>query len=212
MSEVDNSGPTTRRDVLKQGALVAATLGVGIASGDALADERWHDRGDIAILRFLAAAELIEHDLWQQYAEVGENNDEFMEALEAIDDDMVEYAVDVTEDELSHHQFINAYLRSIGASPVNLDRFRNIPSPPVEGLRQIGRLTNLTRLSVDTSFYTRYRSAGNPDFGDDFPQIATIIRQPGIPTRNGLDEDTLGGIARVAAFHFASIEIGGTSL
>ena len=129
MSEVDNSGPTTRRDVLKQGALVAATLGVGIASGDALADKRWHDRGDIAILRFLAAAELIEHDLWQQYAEVGENNDEFMEALEAIDDDMVEYAVDVTEDELSHHQFINAYLRSIGAPPVNLDRFRNDTEP-----------------------------------------------------------------------------------
>jgi hypothetical protein len=118
----------------------------------------------------------------------------------------------VTEDELSHHEFINAYLKSIGADPVNLDEFRKIPSPHVTGLRQIGRLTNLTRLSVDTSYYTRYRGTGNPDFGDHFPQIATIINQPGIPTKNGLDDDTLGAIARVATFHFASIEVGGTSL
>jgi hypothetical protein len=218
MSEIDESSQSTRRDLLKRGALAGAALGFAVTGGDAVAqgepqrNSDSHDRGDIAILRFLAAAELIEHDLWQQYAEVGENNDEFNEALEAIDDDIVEYAVDTTEDELSHHQFINAYLKSIGEHPVNLDEFRKIPSPPVEGLQQIGRLTNLRQLSVDTSYYTRYRSMGNPDFGDHFPQIATIVKQPGIPTHNGLDANTLGGIARVAAFHFASIEIGGTSL
>lgn len=217
MSEIDETSRSTRRDFLRGSTLAGAALGVAVAGGDMLAGVEParasnNDRGDIAILRFLAAAELIEEDLWQQYAEVGENNHDFNEALEAIDDDIVEYAVDTTEDELSHHQFINAYLRSIGERPVNLDEFRRIPSPHVDGLRQIGRLTNLTRLTVDTSYYTRYRSMGNPDFGDHFPQIATIINQPGIPTRNGLDDDTLGGIARVAAFHFASIEIGGTSL
>jgi hypothetical protein len=219
MSDIDEKSTTTRRELLTRGALAGAALGAAALGDSAFAqddmrrhDDRHLDRGDVAILRFLAAAELIEHDLWQQYAELGENNPDFGEALEGIDDDMVDYAVDVTEDELSHHQFINAYLKSIGADPVNLDEFRKIPSPHVTGLRQIGRLTNLTRLSVDTSYYTRYRGTGNPDFGDHFPQIATIINQPGIPTKNGLDDDTLGAIARVATFHFASIEVGGTSL
>ena len=92
-------------------------------------------RRDIAILRFLAAAELIETDLWQQYAELAQGNPRYGEALESIDDDLPVYAVDVTEDELSHAEFINAYLHSIGAEPVNLDRFRVIASPPVTGLR-----------------------------------------------------------------------------
>jgi Ferritin-like domain len=167
---------------------------------------------DVAILRFLAAAELVETDLWQQYAELAVGNPAYMEALEAIDDDLPVYTVDITEDELSHAEFINAYLASIGEHPVNLDRFRTIIPPAVTGLRSIGRLTNLTDLTVDTSYFTRYQSTENPDFGATFPQIATIREQPAIPTSNGLDDDTLGGIARVAAFHFASVEQGGTSL
>jgi len=197
--------------MLKQGAFAGAALSVAAAQ-DAAKAAVGSDEGDIAILRFLAAAELIEHDLWLQYAELGENNADYREALEAIDDDMVDYAVDVTDDELSHHQFINAFLASIGADPVNLDRFRTIQSPPVQGLRQIGRLTNLKSLTIDTSYYNRYRSTGNPDFGDVFPQIAKIINQPAIPMHNGTSDSVLGGMARVAAFHFASIEIGGTSL
>jgi hypothetical protein len=167
---------------------------------------------DVAILRFLAAAELVETDLWQQYAELAVGNPAYMEALEAIDDDLPVYTVDITEDELSHAEFINAYLASIGEQPVNLDQFRTIVPPAVAGLRPIGRLTNLTGLTVDTSYFTRYQSTENPDFGATFPQIATIREQPAIPTSNGLDEDTLGAMARVAAFHFASIEQGGTSL
>jgi len=163
-------------------------------------------------LRFLAAAELIEHDLWLQYAELGENNPGFSEALEAIDDEMVDYTVDVTDDELRHHEFINAFLRSRGAEPVNLDQFKVISPPNVTGIQQTPRLTNLTKLTVDTSYYTRYRSSNNPDFGATFPQIATIIEQPGIPTADNLSDRKLGAIARVAAFHFASIEVGGTSL
>ena len=163
---------------------------------------------DIAILRFLAAAELLETDLWQQYAELAQGNPGYREALESIDDDLPVYTVDVTEDELSHAQFINAFLRSIGADPVNLDAFRVIPSPHVRGLRKIGRLTNLTDLTVDTSYFTRYQRTGNPDFGDTFPQIATIRDQPAIPTSNGVGDRALAGIARVAAFHFASDRAG----
>src|SRR5215207_2647809 len=222
MTKPENLGNATRRDVLKCGAIAGAAVGIALG-GDALSADRTtksdnpvskdlFDKGDIAILRFLAAAELIEHDLWQQYAELGENNRAYRDALEEIDDDMVDYTVDVTEDELSHHQFINAFLVAEGADAVDLDEFRTIPSPPVKGLQQIGRLTNLTELSIDTSYYTRYRSTGNPDFGDKFPQIATIVRQPGIPTRNGINARALSGIARVATFHFASIEVGGTSL
>ena len=167
---------------------------------------------DVAILRFLAAAELIETDLWQQYAELSAGNPAYIEALEAIDDDLPVYNIDITEDELSHAEFINAFLRSIGEHEVNLDRFRVIPSPPVDGLRRVSRLTNLTDLTVDTSYFRRYQSTENPDFGATFEQIATIRDQPAIPTSNGLDDDTLGAIVRVAAFHFASIEQGGTSL
>ena len=169
-------------------------------------------RRDIAILRFLAAAELIETDLWQQYAELAHGNPRYREALETIDDDLPVYAIDVTEDELSHAEFINAYLRSIGAEPVNLDRFRVIASPPVTGLRQIGRLTNLTDLTVNTSYFRRYQSTRNPDFGATFDQIATIRDQPAIPTSNSVGDQALAGIVRVAAFHFAWVEQGGTSL
>jgi hypothetical protein len=167
---------------------------------------------DVAILRFLAAAELVETDLWQQYAELATGNPGYGEALEAIEDELPIYAVDTTEDELSHAEFINAYLRAIGEQPINLDPFRVIPSPPVRGLRQVPRLTNLTALTVDTSYYTRYLSTQNPDFGATFPQIATIRDQPAIPTSNSVSDRKLAGIARVAAFHFASIEQGGTSL
>lgn len=213
---VHDLADSARREILKRGAFAGAALAMTaggiLPSHSAGAAARKLGSGDGAILRFLAAAEIIEHDLWLQYAELGENNPDFGEALEAIDDDMVDYAVDVTDDELSHHEFINAFLVSRGAEPVNLDPFKTIPPPNVTGIQQTPRLTNLTKLSVDTSYYTRYRRSGNPDFGTSFPQIATIIEQPGIPTANGLGDKTLGGIARVAAFHFASIEIGGTSL
>jgi hypothetical protein len=220
MTQVHDLADSARRQFLKRGAAAGAAFGLAIASGTALPSRSIAaatrggslTHGDAAILRFLAAAELIEHDLWQQYAELGENNPDFKEALEGIDDDMVDYAVDVTEDELSHHEFINAFLVSEGAHPVNLDEFRTIQPPDVTGIQPTPRLTNLTKLSVDTSYYNRYRGTGNPDFGDSFPQIATIIEQPGIPTKDGLGSHRLRGIASVAAFHFASIEVGGTSL
>src|SRR5882724_3271459 len=129
--------------------------------------------GDIAILRFLAAAELIESDLWQQYNELGGvngGNAAYMLALQNLDGDMPQYIADNTDDELSHAAFLNAYLQSKGAEQVNLDKFRTLLSSKATGARQIGRLTNLQRLNVDTSWYTRYRSKMNPDFGATFGQ------------------------------------------
>jgi hypothetical protein len=131
---------------------------------------------------------------------------------------MDQYIHDNTEDELTHELFINAYLASKGADTVNLDHFRVLPSSKATGAQQIGRLTNLMQLSVDTTWYTRYRSrAKNPDFGDSFPQaIPTIAtgQHPAIPRSDAdtSDANHLQAIANTAGFHFATIEQGGTSL
>ena len=211
----------------------AGAVGVAAVSGGLLADAARATApvtsGDIAILRFLAAAELIETDLWQQYAELGGvngGNPAYMSALENLDGDMPQYVSDNTDDEHSHAVFLNAYLRSVGAQPVNLDKFRTLPSSKATGAQQIGRLTNLQNLNVDTSWYTRYRSTHNPDLGATFPQAVTIQNQPAIPLS---DTDTPPGqqqpvppktpkqermqaIANTAGFHFAMIEQGGSSL
>jgi hypothetical protein len=197
--------------------------------------------GDAAILRFLAAAEIIESDLWLQYQELaGVQDDEvsklasqlipgypaqptggnpgYTAALKQLDGDMDQYIHDNTEDELSHEVFINAYLASKGADTVNLDKFRTLPSSKATGANQFGRLTNLMQLSVDTSWWTRYRSrTGNPDFGDSFPQAVPTLavgQHTAIP-RSNRDLVTVvftQAIANTAGFHFAFIEQGGTSL
>ncbi|MEO8737358.1 MAG: ferritin-like domain-containing protein [Edaphobacter sp.] len=186
-------------------------------------------RGDAAILRFLAAAELIESDLWQQYNELGGvkgGNPAYIAALENLDSDMPQYITDNTDDELSHAAFLNAYLKSKGAQPVDLDRFRHLPSSQATGAKQIGRLTNLLNLNVDLSWYTRYRSKENPDLGGTFKGPFTITNEPAIPLN---DTDTpphtpqpnpptlpqsrrMQAIANTAGFHFAFIEQGGSSL
>src|SRR5271156_4348268 len=69
--------PVNRRSLLRGGLLAggAATLGAGLltrgASAFAQTNNSSLNKSDIAILRFLAAAELIESDLWLQYAELG---------------------------------------------------------------------------------------------------------------------------------------------
>ena len=185
-------------------------------------------RGDADILRFLAAAELIEADLWLQYNELGGIQDPevpggtgspaYTAALQVLDGDMNQYIHDNTDDEISHFTFINAYLASKGAEPVNLDQFRTLPSSQATGAQQIGRLTNLMQLTVDTSFWTRYRSDSmNPDFGDTLPQaIPTLAvgEHTAIPRTDAdtTDPNFLQAIANTAGFHFAWVEQGGTSL
>ncbi len=185
-------------------------------------------KGDIAILTFLAAAEFLEADLWEQYNELAGIQDgelpggggcgPYKKALQALDEDMPQYIHDNADDERSHAAFINAYLASKGAAPVNLDPFRTIPSSTVSGARQIGRLTNLTQLTIDTSWWARYRSATkNPDLGDSFPQAVPGLAKGAFPAIPRSDADLepaahLQAIANTAAFHFGAIEQGGSSL
>src|SRR5215470_621623 len=170
------------------------------------------NRSDIAVLKFLAAAELIEADLWGQYSELATNNLEFRAALQKIDDSMPDYVIGDFDDETSHAAFINAFLVAAGQEPINLDPFRTLPSVQVEGAQNKGRLTNLTNLTVDTSYYERYRSTGNPDFGNTFEQIVNITNQPAIPTSDSIRGLHMLSVAQTAAFHFAAIEQGGSSL
>jgi hypothetical protein len=187
------------------------------------------NQGDVAILRFLAAVELIESDLWQQYNELGGvngGNPAYMLALQNLDGDMPQYIADNTDDELSHAAFLNAYLESRGAEKVDLDKFRILPSSQATGARQVRRLTNLQRLNVDTSWYTRYRSKMSPDFGATFGQAVNIVNQPAIPLNETDTPHTMQqpvppttaqqrrmqAIANTAGFHFAYIEQGGASL
>jgi hypothetical protein len=207
----------------------AAVPGATLFASGAMARSSALTAGDIAILRFLAAVELIESDLWQQYNELGGvkgGNPAYMAALSNLDGDMPQYIADNTDDELSHAAFLNAYLRSKGARKVDLDEFRTLPSSKATGARQVGRLTNLLRLDVDTSWYTRYRASASPDFGATFPQAVTIKGQPALPVSDtdtpptqqqpvppvGAQENRMQAIANTAGFHFAYIEQGGSSL
>ena len=232
--EADEHGQdlTSRRSFLLKGAVVgAAGLGAGgllAGTPEALASNGRLAAGDVAILRFLAAAELIETDLWQQYNELagiqdkevpgGSGSPAYADAVAVLDEDMAQYIHDNTDDELSHASFINAYLKAHGAEPVNLSRFRTLPSSKATGAQQIGRLTNLMQLTVDTSFWTRYRGQSkNPDLGDRFPQAIpdlAVGEHPAIPRSDDdlAPSDHLQAIANTAGFHFAFIEQGGTSL
>ena len=202
-------------------AVSAATMGAGVLASNATAfaqDGSSLTAGDIAILRFLAAAELIETDLWQQYAELGGvtagKQNSYQKALQKLDGDGSQYITSNTLDELTHAEFLNAYLISKGAEPVDLDAFRTLPSSQADGAQQIGRLTSLTNLNVDTSWYTRYRSATNPDFGATFPQAITLNNVTAIPRTNADFESAhhIQAIANTAAFHFGTIEQGGSTL
>src|ERR1700687_4591175 len=227
-------GVVKRRSFLKGLGIAGATLSAGALLGtesnaQATRSTGRLSKGDAALLRFAAAAELIEADLWQQYNELGGvqgGNPAYISALSNLDGDMPQYIADNTDDELSHAAFLNAYLISKGEEPVDLDAFRNLPSSQATGAKNIGRLTNLLKLDVDLSWYTRYRSTQNPDFGAKLTGPFTIENQPAIPL-NDTDtpptqsqpvppttpqESRMQAIANTAGFHFAFIEQGGASL
>jgi hypothetical protein len=225
-----------RRAFMRQGGLAAGGAAIGLSlwtkGSSALAQGGGVTRGDIAILTFLAAIETIEADLWLQYAELGGVQDNqipglptggsaaYTTALNNLDADMAQYIHDNTDDEFSHRDFLNAYLASKGANPVNLDQFRTLPSSRATGANQIGRLTNLMQLTIDTSWYTRYRSsAKNPDLnpGFKFPQAVPSLSSgqfPAIPTTDAdlTPNGHIQAIANTAGFHFCFIEQGGSSL
>jgi hypothetical protein len=188
--------------------------------------------GDAALLRFPAALELLEADFWIQYNELGGIQDSdvpggsgipaYTADLENLDSDMAQYIHDNTDDEITHHNFLNAYLMSKGAAPANLDPFRTLMGSTATGVNTnlIGkRLTNLTQLTVDTSWWTRYRDdSHNPDLDPNhvFPQAVPTLgvnQHTAIPrTDADIVEPFLQAIANTAGFHFPTIEQGGNSL
>lgn len=213
-----NGGWVTRRSLVKGALAGAAVVGLGGLSRTmpalaASSEAPEVTAGDVAILRFLAAAELIETDLWVQYCELAKGNKAYGEALNLIEDELVTYTCDVAGDEQSHADFINGFLSANGHAPVNLDAFRTLPSSKATGARQIGRLTNLMHVTVDTSWYLRYRDTGNPDFGAKYPQFVDIVDKPLIPLSNEkLTKKQMQLIANSAAFHFCATEQGGSSI
>ena len=234
------SSSKNRRAFLKNGIVAAgaATVGAAMLDNGLSAFGKGHEgpeersgsitTGDAAILRFLAAAEILETDLWVQYNELGGIQDSevpggsgsppYVAALKVLDGDMDQYIHDNTEDEFTHEDFINAYLASKGADTVDLEQFRTLEGSKASGSSGKPRLTNLMELTVDTSWWTRYRSrTQDPDFGDTFPQAIPSLavgKHPAIPRTDAdlTPNDHIQAIANTAGFHFGTIEQGGTSL
>jgi hypothetical protein len=248
----DNRRSFLKNGMVAAGAM---TAGVGLVSGSAAfadtEDRSPITSGDIAILTFLSALEQVEADLWIQYAELGGPTPKvptsiglspidlklngkaittglstgYITALQVLDGDMPQYIADNTDDEISHHRFLNNYLQSKGGKPIDLsEQFAILPPSKVTGVPQTGRLTNLTQLKVDTTWWTRYRSANqNPDFGGKFENaVPDLAKAPhtAIPrtdaeaalNSDGTIPNHLQAIASTAGFHFGFIEQGGTSL
>jgi hypothetical protein len=235
-----NKRSVDRRSFMKSSLLAGgAAVGAGLLANATFARAQSNGQslsaGDVAILRFLAAAELIESDLWTQYAELGgigtnppievdphQTLNPYQVALSNLDSDGPQYITSNTADEVTHATFLNAYLQSRGAEPVNFDEFETLQGSTATGSTGIPRLTNLMNLTVDTSWFVRYRSGTNPDLGATFPQAITLKGVTAIPRSdadyhgasnpNFKGNDHIQAIANVAAFHFGYIEQGGSSL
>jgi hypothetical protein len=241
-------GGKDRRSFLKNGMIAAgaATMSAALLPGAVQVFGREEDdhspvtKGDVAILTFLSALEQVEADLWIQYAELGGATNQglspidlpfatglapaYITGLLVLDGDMPQYIADNTDDEISHHAFLNNYLQSKGANTVDLSQFAILPPSRVTGVPQHGRITNLKQLTIDTTWWTRYRSATkNPDLGGTFENAVPDLakgQHPAIPLNDGdlaLDKNGnisthLQAIANTAGFHFAFIEQGGSSL
>src|SRR5207248_872608 len=228
--------PLRRRSFLKRiSAASAATMGAGLLanSSSVFAQEGPEEhsgrltRGDAALLRFAAAAEIIETDFWVQYNELGgipdaevpggSGNAPYTAALSVLDEDMAQYVHDNTDDEFTHQNFLNAYLKSKGEEPVILEQFRILEGSTATGSSGKLRLTNLMRLTLDTSWWTRYRSSDhNPDLDPHFtfPQAVPSLavgEHTAIPRTDDdtMDANFLQAIANTAGFHMPTIEQGG---
>lgn len=228
-----------RRSFIRTGLTASlATAGAGLVTGSTTLsaedrNEEHHgrlNRGDAAMLRFAAAAEILETDFWVQYNELGgvvdgevpggSGNPAYTAALSVLDSDMAQYIHDNTDDEFTHQNFLNAYLKSKGEEPVSLEQFRTLEGSTATGSSGKPRLTNLMRLTLDTSWWTRYRSSdNNPDLDPHFtfPQAVPSLavgEHTAIPRTDDdtMDANFLQAIANTAGFHFPTIEQGGNSL
>jgi len=227
-----------RRSFLKAGLTAA---GATVASGllmrgtPALAQAQGSSSsapltaGDVAILRFLAAGEALEADFYTQYNELGGIQDNevpggsddriYAEKLRRIDPNFSQYLHDIADDEISHRNFLNAYLVTNGAEAVDMEPFRTLKGSIARGSSGALRLTNLMQLTVDTSWWTRYRSStNNPDVNPTtFEQAVPDLHNgqfTAIPRDNSdlYPHEHIQAIANTAAFHIPTVEQGGGSL
>jgi hypothetical protein len=244
-----------RRSFLKGLGITGAALlpgsGLLVNSANAIPNDDGGGKltaGDASILRFLATAEIIESDFWQQYWELGGTqlpdfasfdpstgqqptptggNAAYTKALQILDGDMPQYILDNTDDEFAHANFLRAYLKSKGANTSDIDllfgpHFRTLQGSTATGVdkTKIGkRLTNLTQLTIDTSFWGLYRTDNaNPDLGGKgFAEAVPTLKlgqHTAIPRTDAdtMNADLIKAIAFTAGFHFPFIEIHGTSL
>jgi len=223
-----------RRSFLKTGLAAAGgvTMGTGLlARGTtAFAQESGSlTPGDVAILQFLAAGEALEADFYTQYNELGGIQDSevsggtgnriYTERLRRIDPNFSQYIHDIADDEMSHRDFLNAYLVSRGADPVDMGPFRTLQGSTATGSSGESRLTNLMQLTLDTSWWTRYRSStNNPDVNPTvFEQAIPDLHNGKFTAIPRTDEDLgphehIQAIANTAAFHIPTVEQGGGSL
>ena len=239
MSEIKTSEEMikNRRSFLKTGLVAAGavTMGTGLlgrvtkayaqqtSSGSGLT------AGDVAILQFLAAGEALEADFYTQYNELGGHRDPevpggsgnriYTHALRRIDPNFSQYIHDITDDEMSHQNFLNAYLVSNGADPVDMEPFRTLQGSTATGSSGKLRLTNLMQLTINSSWWTRYRSGtNNPDVNPvTFEQAVPDLNNGKFPAIPRTDEDLyppehIQAIANTAAFHIPTVEQGGGSL
>jgi Ferritin-like domain len=231
--------PLNRRSFVKNGMIAAgaATMGAGLLadSPSLFATEKPQQRsgslstGDAALLRFAAAAEILEADFWIQYNELGgiqdnevpggSGNPVYTAQLQNLDPDFSQYVHDNTYDEITHNTFLNGYLVANGADPVDLEQFRTLQGSQATGSSGMLRLTNLMQLTLDTSWYTRYRSkTHNPDLDNYvFPQAVAGLHNGQFAAIPRSDADLnppvhIQAIAATAAFHMPTIEQGGSSL
>jgi hypothetical protein len=233
MSRTLNGTGQNRRNFLKSGLTAAGAAAAGLVlsehSTSVVAQSGGLTAGDAAILQFLAAGELLEVDFWTQYNELGgipdsevsggTGNAIYTERLRSIDRNFPQYIHDNTDDEISHAAFINAYLVSRGAEPVNLEPFRTLEGSKATGASGKPRLTNLMQLTIDSSWWTRYRSStNNPDVNPTTFEQAVPDLHSGQHTAIPRTDDDLyphphiQAIANTAAFQMPTVEQGGGSL
>jgi Ferritin-like domain/TAT (twin-arginine translocation) pathway signal sequence len=227
------SGHLNRRSFLKAGLATTGALALGTGSLEhataAFARTAGLTAGDTAMLRFLAAGEALEADFYTQYNELGGVQDgeipggtgsrEYTKRLNGIDPNFSQYIHDTADDEISHQNFLNAYLVANGAEAVDMEPFRTLAGSTATGSSGKLRLTNLMQLTVDTSWWTRYRSStNNPDLNPTtFEQAVPDLHKGQFTAIPRTDADLRGdkhlqAIANTAAFHIPTVEQGGGSL
>jgi hypothetical protein len=225
--------PHDRRSFLKTGlaATGAATVGTALLARATAASAQTGalTAGDAAMLQFLAAGEAIEADFYTQYNELGgipdsevpggTGNPIYTHNLTRIDPNFSQHIHDTADDEISHQNFLNAYLVANGADPVDMEPYRTLSGSAATGSSGKLRLTNLMQLTVDTSWWTRYRSStNNPDVNPTtFEQAVPDLHKGQFTAIPRTDDDLfphrhIQAIANTAAFQIPTVEQGGGSL